>query len=85
VARRHPSDPYSGDDRHSDRWYDQRREAVVLQPGDRFFIPCVGGPSTTRLEHFPPRLELDEKDGMYILDDEGPRDDWRYIFVPRHA
>jgi len=57
----------------------------VLQPGDRFFIPCEGGPSTIRLEVFPPRLEIDEREGVYVLEDVGPRDEWRYIFVPRQA
>jgi hypothetical protein len=56
-----------------------------LEPGDRFFIVCEGGPSTSRLEVFPPRLEIDEKDGMYVLHDVGPREEWRYIFVPREA
>jgi hypothetical protein len=83
VARRHSSYPYAGDDRHSDRWYDQSGEAVVLSAGDRFFIPCDGGPSTSRLEVFPPRLEIEENDGMYVLEDDGPRDAWRYVFVPR--
>jgi len=55
----------------------------VLSEGDRLFIPCEGGPSSTRLEIFPPRLELALQDGFYILDDDGPRDRWRYLFVPR--
>jgi len=83
MARRYSAYPYRGDDRHSDRWYDQSAEAIVLHPGDRFFIPCEGGPSTSRLEAFPPRLEVEESDGVYVLEDEGPRDQWRYIFVSR--
>jgi hypothetical protein len=54
-----------------------------LHPGDRFFIRCEGGPSTSRLEAFPPRLEVEESDGVYVLDDDGRRDQWRYLFVPR--
>jgi hypothetical protein len=83
VARRHSTYPYSGDDRHSARWYDQGGETVTLQPGDRFFVLCEGGPSMTRLEAFPPRLEVEEDDGVYVLVDDGPRDEWRYVFVPR--
>jgi hypothetical protein len=83
VARRHSSYPYAGGDRHSSQWYDQSPETVVLQPGDRFFVPCEGGPSTSRLESFPPRLEVEEDDGTYVLEDDGPREQWRYIFVAR--
>jgi hypothetical protein len=64
-------------------WYDQSAEAVVLADGDRMFVACEGGPSHSRLEHFPPRLEIEERDGTYVLLDEGPRDRWRYVFVPR--
>jgi hypothetical protein len=72
-------------ERHSPDWYDQSRETVVLEPGDRLFIACEGGPSTSRLERFPPRLEIPERDGLYVLDDDGSRDGWRYVFVPREA
>jgi hypothetical protein len=34
---------------------------------------------------FPPRLEIAERDGIYVLRDIGPRDEWRYDFVPRRA
>ena len=74
MVRRHSDYPYAGNDRHSERWYDQSGEATVLQPGDRFFIPCEGGPSTSRLEAFPPRLEVEGEEGTYLLEDEGPRD-----------
>jgi hypothetical protein len=37
------------------------------------------------LERYQPRLEIDERDGTYVLLDEGARDDWRYLFVPREA
>lgn len=69
--------------RHEPEWYDQSGEAVPLVAGDRLFIRCDGGPSQSRLEHFPPRLEIEERDGLYVLDDAGPRADWRYLFVPR--
>jgi hypothetical protein len=38
----------------------------------------------SRLEMFPPRLEIEEPDGMYVLQDDGPPEQWRYLFVP-HA
>ena len=69
--------------RHEPDWYDQSREDVVLEPGERLFVPCEGGPSWTRLELFPPRLEIDERTGTYVLFDDGPRHEWRYVFVPR--
>ena len=69
--------------RHSIDWYDQRDEAYVLAEGDRLFIACDGGPSISRHEVFPPRLEIEERDGTYVLLDQGPRDAWRYIFLPR--
>ena len=71
--------------RHSPDWYDQRAEPVVLRAGDRMFVACEGGPSASRLEYFPPRLEVPEKGGVYVLADEGPRDTWRYVFVPSDA
>jgi hypothetical protein len=54
---------------------------VDFRDGDRLFIPCEGGPSTSRLERWPPALEVEEAGGLYVLDDEGPWDRWRYVFV----
>ena len=71
--------------RHSPHWYDQSAEPTVLEAGDRMFIPCEGGPSTSRLEMYPPRLEVEEREGTYVLRDIGPRDSWLYEFVPRDA
>jgi hypothetical protein len=68
--------------RRSANWYDQSKEETVLDPGDRMFIACEGGPAWTRLESFPPRLEVQERGGVYVLMDDGPRDEWRYLFVP---
>jgi hypothetical protein len=68
--------------RHSPEWYDQRQEPVLLQAGDKLFVASEGGPSTTRLETYPPRLELHEPGGTYILIDHGLREEWRYLFVP---
>jgi hypothetical protein len=69
--------------RHEASWYDQRGEDNELREGDRMFIACEGGPALSRLEVFPPRLEIEERDGTYVLDDTGPRAEWRYEFVPR--
>ena len=69
--------------RRSPDWYDQSGEPTVLDIGDRMLIPCEGGPSNSRLESFPPRLEIEEHDGLYVLVDDGPRAQWHYQFVPR--
>lgn len=68
--------------RHEPGWYDQKDEDHVLAEGDRLFVPCDGGPCASRTETFPPRLEIAERGGTYVLLDVGPRADWRYEFVP---
>ncbi len=30
---------------------------------------------------FPPPLEAQERDGIYVLEDDGPIEQWRYVFV----
>jgi hypothetical protein len=55
----------------------------MAEPGDRMLIPCDGGPSRSRLERYPPPLEVDEDEGVYVLVDDGPLHTWRYRFVPR--
>ena len=54
----------------------------IVEPGERMLIPCVGGPSISRLVRFPPPLEIEEPDGTYVLVDDGPPQHWRYDFVP---
>ena len=44
-------------------------------------IPCDGGPSWSRLEDFPPRLEIEDRGGMYVLVDDGAPPEWRYQFI----
>jgi hypothetical protein len=56
-----------------------------MEPGERMLIPCEGGPSTSRLERYPPPLEVEEQTGLYVLVDDGPVETWRYEFVPREA
>jgi hypothetical protein len=43
---------------------------------------CEGGPCRSRLEIYPPRLEIAAHGGIYVLVDDGRRDQWRYVFVP---
>ena len=56
-----------------------------MEPGERMLIPCDGGPSQSRLVRFPPPLEIEEPDGIYVLVDEGPIEHWRYTFVREGA
>jgi hypothetical protein len=37
----------------------------------------------SRLERFPPPLEVEEREGLYVLVDDGPPEQWTYVFVPR--
>jgi hypothetical protein len=57
-------------------------ESESVRPGDRLLLPCEGGPSQSRLEYFPPRLEIEERGGTYVLVDVGEPHEWRYVFVP---
>lgn len=58
---------------------------MPFEDGERMFIPCDGGPSWSRLVRFPPPLEIDEPDGLYVLVDDGPPEQWRYQFVPNEV
>jgi hypothetical protein len=42
---------------------------------------CDGGPSFSRLERFPPPLEVTVDGGVYVLVDDGPVEGWHYEFV----
>lgn len=48
-------------------------------------IPCKGGPSISRLVRYPPPLEIDEKEGTYVLVDDGAPESWLYDFVSRRT
>jgi len=67
--------------RHSPEWYGGAFRESPLQRGDRILIRCDGGPCLSRLETFPPRLEIQERTGMYVLVDDGPLEAWSYRFV----
>lgn len=54
----------------------------MLRDGDRMLIPCEGGRALARLVRYPPPLEIEERDGTYVLVDDGPPERWRYDFVP---
>jgi hypothetical protein len=42
---------------------------------------CDGGPSISRLERYPPPLEVAVEGGTYVLIDDGAPEEWRYEFV----
>jgi len=67
--------------RHSPGWYDQAAWVYDLREGDRMFIRCDSGPCSSRLELFPPRLEISEGGGTYVLTDDGPPWEWHYTFL----
>lgn len=46
-------------------------------------IPCVGGKDYSRLVRYPPPVEIAERDGTYVLVDDGPPETWRYELVRR--
>jgi hypothetical protein len=68
---------------HSPGWYRPLLEAGAVRMGDQMLIRCVDGPSISRLETFPPPLEVEEPGGVYVLDDDGPVYAWRYLFVSK--
>jgi hypothetical protein len=82
VVRKRPTLEDQPGPRHTPEYYDQRDELLVLRPGDRMFVACEGGPCWSRRELFPPRLEVADSGGTYVLLDEGPRDTWLYLWVP---
>ena len=44
-------------------------------------LRCDGGPLVSRLETFPPRMEVAVPGGVYVLVDDGPVHRWHYQFV----
>lgn len=68
---------------HSPEWYQDLLDAGEARWGEPLLIRCAGGPSISRFETFPPPLEIHERGGVYVLDDDGPVYRWRYQFVPR--
>lgn len=72
--------PAGPEPRHSAEWYGDTH-ADMPGRGERMFIRCEGGPCLSRLETFPPRIEIQERGGLYVLVDEGPPASWLYQFV----
>jgi len=54
-----------------------------VDAGERMLIRCEGGPSRSRLVRYPPPVEVVETEGLYVLVDDGPPEQWWYQFVPR--
>ncbi len=69
--------------RHSAGWYRDLLGDRTIRPGRQLLIRCVDGPSRVRLETFPPRLEIEVRGGVYVLEDDGPVHQWSYRLVSR--
>jgi hypothetical protein len=55
----------------------------MFEAGDRMLIMCGdGGPAISRLVTYPPPVEIVERGGTYVLEDDGPPTEWRYVWVP---
>ena len=52
-----------------------------MEPGDRLWVGCEGGPSIGRATTYPPPLEIVVEGGTYVLVDDGPVEEWHYSFV----
>ena len=74
--------PHELEARHSPEWYRRAFGTDPMRAGDRLFIRCTGGPCLSRLEMFPPRLEIEERSGSSVLVDDGPLHEWSYLFAP---
>ena len=61
------------------------RDAALVDDGERMLLWCEGGPSISRLELYPPPLEVPVAGGIYVLVDDGPPQDWHYHFEPVSA
>lgn len=48
-------------------------------------IWCDGGPATLKRQMYPPPVEISEDGGIYVLHDEGPPTNWRYVFMASGA
>ena len=74
-----PSGPEAG---HSPGLFMHAEDEALLRPGDLMFIGSEGGQCISRLEAFPPDWKLQKKGDLYLLDDDGPLEEWLYQFVP---
>ncbi len=53
-----------------------------MEHGQRMLIRCEGGPSQSRLVRYPPPVEVEESEGLYVLVDDGSA---RAVVVPVRA
>jgi hypothetical protein len=53
----------------------------IVEEGERMMIRCEGGPTAWRATAFPPPTVIESADGLYVLVDDGPPEDWSYEFV----
>jgi hypothetical protein len=56
------------------------RDAGAVEDGERMLLWCDGGPSISRLERYPPPLEVPVTGGIYVLVDDGAPQEWHYKF-----
>ena len=73
--------PHDPDARHTPGWYRQSFGADPARPGAPLMLRCDGGPLVSRLETFPPPIEVAVPGGVYVLVDDGPVHRWHYQFV----
>jgi len=52
-----------------------------MEAGERMLLWCDGGPSISRLERYPPPLEVPVAGGIYVLVDDGGPEQWHYEFT----
>ena len=57
------------------------RQTRRMDVGEQMMIPCRGGPTGWRTATFPPPLEVEAGDGLFVLVDDGPPEHWMYEFV----
>ena len=56
-------------------------KAEAMEPGERMLLWCDGGPSMGRAVFYPPPFEIEVDEGIYVLVDDGPIEDWHDAFV----
>ena len=75
-----PPDGTGDGPRHSVAWYRERRTGARV-PGPAAAAALLDGRRGPGSTTFPPRLEIEGRGGVYVLDDDGPVHRWTYRFV----
>lgn len=57
------------------------RTTSLSPAGRRFPVTTVASSSAASLT-YPPPLEIDADNKMYVLVDDGPPEQWHYVFIP---